>query len=324
MRRKFVALFICTILTFITPADASEHSFQSWLEVFMAEALDQGISQTTLDAAFQEIKPIPTIIKYDREQPEFTLTLQQYLDQMVPPIMVRWARKRYGQNQKLLQEISEKYDVQSRFLVALWGIETSFGRNTGGFKVIDALATLAYDERRTDFFRMELLDALWIIEDGRIKVENMKGSWAGAMGQAQFLPSVFTAYATDYDGDGQVDIWNSKGDVFATSANYLSQLGWRGDESWGRKVTLPKAGIAEEITGIEVKKPLSEWHELGLTRANGAPLPKADMEASLIILDDGEGPSYLVYDNFRAILHWNRSVKFAVAVGTLADAIVGR
>ena len=324
MRRGLVTLSLCTVLAFTIPAHAQEQSFEAWLDTFRAEAMAKGISKTLLDAAFQDTRPIPQIIKYDRAQPEFTLTLQQYLDQMVPPVMVKWARQRYGENRQLLEKITGKYDVQSRFLVALWGIESRFGRFTGNHKVIDALATLAYDERRDDFFRNELLDALRIAEDGHMELEDMKGSWAGAMGQTQFMPSVFTAYATDYEGDGRVDIWNSKGDVFASSANYLSQIGWRGDETWGRKVTLPKAGIAEVLIGLEVKQPLAAWHRLGVTRANGAPLPKADLEASLITLDDGEGPSYLVYNNFHAILTWNRSLKFAVAVGTLADAIVGR
>ena len=324
MRRRLVALSLCTVLAFTSSAHAQEQSFGAWLETFVAEAMTKGISKAVLDAAFQDTQPIPKIIEYDRAQPEFTLTLQQYLDRMIPPVIVKGARQRYGENRELLQEITRKYDVQSRFLVALWGIETRFGRFTGGYKVIDALATLAYDGRRGDFFRAQLFDALRILEDGHIEVENMKGSWAGAMGQAQFMPSTFAAYATDYEGDGRLDIWNSKADVFASAANYLSQLDWRGDQTWGRKVTLPKAGVAKEITGLEVKKPLAEWRRLGVTRANGAPLPKADLEASLITLDDGEGPSYLVYDNFRAILHWNRSLKFAVAVGTLADAIVGR
>ena len=258
MRRRLVALSLCTVLVFTSSAHAQEQSFGAWLEIFVAEAMTKGISKAVLDAAFQDTHPIPKIIEYDRAQPEFTLTLQQYLDRMIPPVIVKGARQRYGENRELLQEITRKYDVQSRFLVALWGIETRFGRFTGGYKVIDALATLAYDGRRGDFFRAQLLDALRILEDGHIEVENMKGSWAGAMGQAQFMPSTFAAYATDYEGDGRIDIWNSKGDVFASAANYLSQLDWRGDQTWGRKVTLPKAGVAKEITGLDVKKNLAE------------------------------------------------------------------
>jgi membrane-bound lytic murein transglycosylase B len=223
----------------------------------------------------------------------------------------------------LLEKVRRRYNVQPRFLVAFWGLESNFGEFTGGLSVIGALATLAYDERRSAFFRAQLLDALRILDQGHIDVANMKGSWAGAMGQLQFIPSTFVGYAVDFDGNGRRDIWNSLPDVFGSAANYLSSIGWRGDETWGREVRLPR-DFDWELASLSIRKPISDWQRLGVRRTDGRDLPKADISGSIVLPAGHKGPAFLVYGNFRAILDWNRSILYALAVGHLADRLAGK
>jgi len=199
-------------------------------------------------------------------------------------------------------------------------VETDFGRLTGGFPVISALATLAYDGRRSKYFRKALLGAIKIIDDGHIKAADMTGSWAGAMGQSQFMPSSFLAYAVDYDGDGRKNIWTSREDVFASTANYLARVGWKGDQTWGRAVRLPK-DMDPALAGLKIRKRLSQWRKLGVRRADGGALPKRDLMASLVLAEGPGSPAFLVYGNYRAILKWNRSTFYALAIGSLADRL---
>ena len=300
--------------------DEGVESFAEWREGVRSEALSLGISAATFDAAFSGIEPIPRVIELDRSQPEVTITFAQYLERVVPESRVELGRKLLAKHRDLLEPIGREYGVPPRFIVALWGIETSFGNFLGGFPVIGALATLAHDGRRSAYFRGELLDALRILEDGHIAPDAMVGSWAGAMGQSQFMPSSFVRYAVDYDGDGKRDIWGTHADVFASAANYLSQAGWRAGETWGRQVRLP-AGFDPAQADLKVKKTLAEWQALGLRRANGADLPQASMSGSVVLPGGKEGPAYLVYDNYRTIMRWNRSFYFATSVGLLADRI---
>ena len=213
--------------------------------------------------------------------------------------------------------------MQPRFIVALWGIETDFGRYLGGFPVIPALASLAYDGRRSTYFRKELFNALTVIDQGHIAAKDMMGSWAGAMGQNQFMPSSFLRYAVDYDGDGRRDIWGTHADIFASSANYLSKVGWRGDQTWGRRIRLP-GGFDRALVGLKVRKGLRDWQNLGVRRPDGRDLPTRNLRSSILQLGGVNGSAYVVYDNFHAILRWNRSNLFATAVGILADRIGGR
>jgi membrane-bound lytic murein transglycosylase B len=316
---------VCVIFGAIWLSASAGHAgeFQSWLAALKTEAASKGISQQTLDAAFRNVKPIPRVIELDRKQPEFTLTFEQYMQRVTPQSRVNKGRKRFSENKQILAEVSKKYGVQPQFLVAFWGIETDFGRVTGGFHVIPALATLAFDGRRSKFFRRELHLALRILEDGHITAANMVGSWAGAMGQPQFMPSSFVGYAVDHDNDGRKDIWTTKPDVFASAANYLSRYGWRGDERWGREVQLPN-GFDLALKGLKTRKKIQEWAALGVVKKDGAPLPVSDLEASLILPAKEGGPAFLVYKNYRVILKWNRSHYFAMAVGHLADRIAGR
>ncbi len=301
-------------------AAAAEQPFEEWLANLRSEALGLGIREATLGAAFQGVAPIPRVIELDRAQPEFTLTLAEYLGRTVPDARVQKGRERLARHKALLEEIARKHGVQPRFVVALWGIETDFGRVTGNFPVVPALATLAYDGRRSAYFRKELMDALRILDQGHIGVAEMKGSWAGAMGQCQFMPSSFISFAVDHDGDGRKDIWKNEADVLASAANYLGRSGWRMDQTWGRPVILTKP-LDPALVSLDQTRTLSEWSDLGVRRQNGGELPKRELKASLVRPDARSDAVYLVYDNYRTILKWNRSHFFAVAVGTLADQL---
>ncbi|UUX50164.1 lytic murein transglycosylase [Nisaea acidiphila] len=304
------------------PAEAiAAQPFEDWVKELKAEAAGQGIDQKILDQAFAGVAPIPRVIELDRKQPEFTLTFEQYLTRVVPNARIQKGRKLLAENKALLTEVSEKYGVQPRFIVALWGVETDFGRITGGFPVVASLATLAHDGRRSAFFRKELLLALKILDEGHIAPGDMKGSWAGAMGQSQFMPSSFHNFAVDHNGDGHKDIWGTKEDVFASIANYLSRSGWNADTNWGRAVALP-AGFDKSLVDSKKQKTMREWEALGVKRRDGGPLPERNLSSHLVVPGDGElAPAYLAYANYDVILKWNRSSYFATAVGTLADAI---
>ena len=323
IRITAIAIALGSAIAALPAYAQSDTSFAEWLTALRAEALEAGISNATLDASFAGVEPIPRIIELDRKQPESTLTFGQYIDRIVSKARVDRGRARLAENSPLLQEVAAKFGVQPRFVVALWGIETNFGQNTGGFSVIAALSTLAYDGRRSKYFRGELLNALQIVEQGHIRPEVMKGSWAGAMGQSQFMPSSFMNYAYDYDGDGAKDIWTTSADVFASAANYLSGVGWNSSLTWGREVRLPE-GFDPALADIKVKKKMSEWQTLGVRRADGSALPTREIEASVVFPGKAGGVAYIVYDNYRALLRWNRSLYFATAVGLLSDKIANQ
>ena len=294
----------------------------SWITALRVEATAKGVQAKTLDAALKNVELIPRVIELDRSQPEFTLTFDNYLSRVVTERRIQLARRLYITNLKILTKIGREFGVQPRFIVSLWGIESDFGRLTGGFQVVPALVTLAYDGRRSNYFRKELINALKIIDAGHISAGQMKGSWAGAMGQSQFMPSSFLNFAYDYDGDGRKDIWTTLPDVFASTANYLSQSGWHSDEISARRVLLSE-GILAGLEGLKTSKTLSEWQVLGVRRLDGSDLPIADMQGSLLKPGGPDGPVYLVYANYRTILKWNRSHFFALAVSHLADQIMG-
>ncbi|MEE8225737.1 MAG: lytic murein transglycosylase [Kiloniellales bacterium] len=304
------------------PASGADPDFAAWLTALRAEAIEQGISPTTLDDALQGIEPLADVIERDRRQPEFTQTFWNYLDRRVTPTRIERGRMLLAQNEELLAEVQRRYGVQPRFLVAFWGLESNFGDYTGNFPVIGAVATLAYDERRSAFFRAQLLDALRILEEGHITPAAMTGSWAGAMGQLQFIPSTFVHYAVDHDGDGRRDIWQSLPDIFASAANYLANIGWDGSKTWGREVRLPP-DFAWNLAGMDEQKDLADWQALGVRRADGRNLPQVDIAGSIVLPAGHRGPAFLVYRNFHAILGWNRSLFYAIAVGHLADRIAG-
>ncbi len=316
--KKILLIALLSIVSSNPVIAGDQASYNQWVSQFKQQARAQGVSEATLTAAFQESKFLPRVIELDRKQPESKMTFAQYEDRIVSQQRIKQGRHELKKHRAMLDKVSKAYGVQPQYIVALWGIETNFGSNTGGFDVIDSLGTLAYEGRRAEFFGKELMNALKIIDGGHISAADMKGSWAGAMGQSQFMPSSFLAYAQDYNKDGKKDIWNTQIDVFASAANYLARSGWKGDERWGRLV---KANIPESEIDRTNKKSLSEWARMGVTLPNGNPLPIADMTAGMVAPDGVNGPKYLTYSNYDVIMKWNRSTYFATSVGLLADAI---
>ncbi len=314
--------------------ELTEEGFAQYVIKLKAEALTKGFSKALIEESFAEVKFHKRAVKADRSQPENIETLDTYLPKRVPKWKVDKARVLYKEHQVLLNQIGEKYQVQPRFIVALWGLETNFGKFTGGYNVISALATLAYEGRRETFFKKQLMAALTILDEGHIRNENMKGSWAGAMGQNQFMPTSFLSYAVDGDGDGKKDIWQNQADVFSSMANYLQKEGWNDELTWGRQVKLPKnfdyTLAIPKNTGSrknwlkawsKTEKTLAQWQALGVRRSDGTNLPNVDIKAALVFPDDENGRVYLAYDNYKSLMHWNLSYYFVSSVGHLSDRI---
>ncbi len=319
--RCILAALLCGPVTAVQAAEAAQ-DFQRWLQELRREAAAQGISEATLERALRGLQPLPRVIELDRRQPEFTETFWNYLDKRVTPSRVAQGRRLLRRHGELLARVERRYGVPARYLVAFWGLETHFGRYLGRFPTVAALATLAHDRRRSDFFRKQVLAALRIIDQRHASAADMKGSWAGAIGQLQFLPSTFLAHAVDGDGDGRKDVWRDLEDVFASGGNYLHNLGWKYGERWGREVRLPR-DFDWTLARLELKKPVAEWARLGVRRADGSPLPAAALRGAIVLPQGHAGPAFLVYDNFEVILKWNRSLHYAIAVGYLADRLVG-
>ena len=324
LRATRYCLLSLLLVPLMLPAQepADQPPFQDWLRELRAEALALGISEATLATALDNVQLVERVLELDRSQPEFVQTFTRYTSLRISDAQIQRGQALLREHRDLLAEVQRRYGVQPQYLVSFWALESNFGRATGGFSVIEALATLAYDPRRANFFRQELLTALKVIDGGHISAERMSGSWAGAMGQLQFMPSTFDRYAVDGDGDGRIDIWNSLPDLFHSAGNFLASKGWRADERWGREVRLPE-GFDFALSGTEVRKPVNEWGELGVTQVNGSPLPRADLSWSVVIPAGAQGPAFLVYDNFRTTMVWNRSIFYALAVGHLADRLTG-
>ena len=324
---SFSPFVVAEEATGVQDSATQETKFNAYLETLKQEAKDKGISDATITAAFKDVVFKPLSVKADNNQPEKKLTLDEYIPRAVPAWKIKQAKHLYHEHFDDLKRIGETYGVQPRFIVALWGVESNFGRYTGNHNVVGALSTLAFDGRREALFRKQTIAALQIMNQGHISAEEMKGSWAGAMGQCQFMPTSFLAYAQDGNGDGKKDIWTTKADVFASTANYLKTEGWDDKYTWGRQIKVPH-GIDSALQGRDAEKGkyLQEWQKLGVTNLDGSPLPKLneDIKAWLIMPDDEAGRSYLVYNNYNVLMHWNRSYYFALAVSTLADKIVDK
>jgi membrane-bound lytic murein transglycosylase B len=310
-------------------APLPQPSFEEWLNGVRAEALTRGIGAATLDRALTGLEPVETVIQRDRTQAEIVQTLDQYLSQRVSKRVVQTAQTMRQSHRVLLKAVGEKFGVPPGILVSIWGLESNFGRFSGVRPSIATLATLAYDPRRSAMFRQELFDALTILDSGDVEPAAMRGSWAGALGQPQFMPSSFLLYAQDFDQDGKRDIWKSTPDVFASIANYLSAHGWSRDQTWGREVQVP-AAVLEALAQtapmqtdgclarrqMTVPLPLAEWKKLGLKTAAGGALPSAELEASLV---SGAKRHFLVYPNYQALLAYNCVNAYGLSVGLLAD-----
>ncbi|GAJ77345.1 LOW QUALITY PROTEIN: membrane-bound lytic murein transglycosylase B [Vibrio sp. JCM 18905] len=305
-----------------TSAFASSEGFDEYLNKLRAEARDKGISEQVISAAFANVEYKPRAVKADRNQPEKKLTLDEYIPRAVPEWKVKQARQLYKEHYTELKRIGDEYGVQPRFIVALWGVESNFGKFTGNFKVIDALSTMAFEGRREEFFRKETMSALQILDQGHIELDNFKGSWAGAMGQCQFMPSSFLRFAADGNGMVKKTFGNLKRRICINRLFEQVRLGQI--HLGGRQVKVPK-GIDRSLEGrtAEKGKYLQEWSKLGITKYDGSPLPKLDedIKAWLIMPDDENGRTYLVYNNYNVLMKWNRSYYFALAVSHLADRI---
>ena len=314
-----VAGFVASI-AFAQAEEKTAQGFAEYVTALKAEAKQKGFNESFLTDAFNDISFRPTVIKSDKNQPEKKITLDSYLASRVPDWKVQQAVEMYNKHKPLLEEIGQKYQVQPRFIVALWGNESNFGRIQGNYSVLSALASLAYEGRREKLFKDNLFAALTILDEGHTSVGALKGSWAGAMGQSQFMPISFLNYAVDYDGDGRKDIWQTEADVFASIANYLSSEGWDNNGTWGRQVSLTQPIKAFGLSK-SLYKPLADWQQAGVRRFDGSDLPNADISASLIMPDGSEGRVYLVYNNFHTLMKWNRSSYFGVSVGYLSERI---
>lgn len=330
MRLSLAALGVVLLLQQLPPiAPLPPPPFDEWLAGVRAEALSLGIKAATLDQALTGLEPIPTVIQRDRTQAEIVQTLDQYLKARVTPKVIQTARSMRKTHVELLENVEEKYGVPQGIVVAIWGLESNFGRFSGVRPTIATLATLAYDPRRSTLFRRELLDALKILDSGDVEPSALRGSWAGALGQPQFMPSSFLLYAQDFDGDGRRDIWKSTPDVFASIANYLKEHGWNSEQTWGREVSMPVASLARiaaaapiQTSGCLARRqmtaplPLAEWQKLGVRNVAGGALPNADISASLI---SGVKRHFLVYPNYQAILEYNCVNAYGLSVGLLGD-----
>lgn len=321
-RRAFLGLLAGSLVSLpARPLRAgSAASFEAWLAEFRAEARARGISAATLERAFSGVRPLDAVIEADRRQPERRLSFAEYRAKVVSEARIRRGRQLLAEHRALLERIRARYGVPPQTLVALWGIESSYGTYKGTYRVIDALATLAWEGRRAELFRRELLAALEILERGEREPERLLGSWAGAMGQCQFMPSSFLFYAVDFDGDGRRDIWTSLPDVFASMSHYLARAGWSGGQRWGRPVRLP-VRLDPALVGLDRREDLAAWSRRGVRTLEGGPLPVVPVQASLLLVDGESGPAFLVYSNFRTLMAWNRSTYFALSVGLLADAL---
>ena len=303
---------------------ATAQSFSEWRTVLRTEALNQGISPVLFDQAFAGITPDPQVIAADQSQPEFTRPVWEYLDSAVSSWRVARGKALLAEQAKTLQAIEARYKVEPSVLVAVWGMESSVDRQIGSKRVIRSLATLGYEGRRNDFWRSQLLAALHILQDGDIKINGMLGSWAGAMGQTQFMPTTYLQYAVDFDGNGRRDIWNSSADALASAANYLSLSGWQHGQPWGLEVQLHSRGFDYAIADGEQRKTLNQWLALGVSTRDKIDIRSLGQQSATLFLPSGhQGPAYLLLNNFRNILKYNNSTSYALAIGLLSNALQG-
>ena len=303
-------------------ASADEGDFAACVARLQAAARAEGISERVVDEVLGTVTQQERVLELDRKQPEFTLPFTEYYNRRVTPERVARGRALLAEHAAMLRGIERDFGVPAKYLVAFWGLETNFGSYFGDLPVPDSLTTLACDTRRSRFFAAELMDALRIVDAGDVPAARMKGSWAGAMGHVQFMPSIFRRYAVDGDRDGRRDIWGSVHDAMASAANFLRDSGWERNLRWGREVRLPR-GFDYLLAGREHKRPLSEWAKLGVTDPSKETLPRLDIPAALLVPSGHAGPAFLTYRNFEVIMRWNRSEFYALSVGRLADEIAG-
>lgn len=308
----------CILSLFMSINAMASQQWHDFVQSVRQEAIAQGIRPSTFDRAFHDVhEPNRHVLKYDRTQPEKRLTFLKYRNTRADAYRIKIGRKKLKQNYDLLTKIGREYGVSPCFIVSLWGLETSYGHFMGKFPVIQSLATLAFDSRRSAFFRKELLIALHIVDEGHVDLSKFKGEWAGATGQPQFLPSSWKKFAVDYNGNGKRDIWVEKADIFASIANYLKLNGWQSGGPWAIDVRVPST-ISDELLTRKVKKQVHAWISMGIRPVNQV-LP-AGSDIASVIRPYG-GPSMMIFNNFNVIMRWNRSTYYAGTVGYLAEQI---
>ncbi|WP_316356681.1 lytic murein transglycosylase [Devosia sp.] len=314
-----LALAAALSLGAVAPSLANSADFVRGL---WPQAEARGVSRAAFEAAFSGYSYIPKVMELTRKQPEFSQTVQQYIDKRVTAAQAQKGQAMRAEWNQTLTGSQQRWGVQPEFVLAIWGMETNFGGFMGGENTIHALATLTEGGYRPDFFREELLTALRIVSDGHVSANNMTGSWAGAMGHTQFMPSSFMRYAIDYNGDGRKDIWNSVQDALGSTANYLDSFGWRPGETWGYEIKLPSGFNFAAARQLE-RAPLSQWQAMGIQRVSGKAFPRPSDVARLYMPAGANGPAFLLLPNFDVIKRYNNSDSYALAVGHLADRIIG-
>lgn len=312
--------FLCLVFL-TTSVFANSQSFEDFLNQVRKTATEQGVSKATIDKAFFGLTPNLDILKSDSAQAEFNQNFWHYVNKRVSQVRLNNGNDTLKQNASLLNKTSQKYGVPAYVLVAFLGLESNYGNYMGNENLVRSLATLAYDPRRSGFFTKEFIALLKLIDKNTIPLD-AKGSWAGAMGAVQFMPTNVIAYGVDANNDGKVNLWNDKEDIYASAANFLKKLGWKKREKWGREASIPK-NFDYRLTGLETKRTVNEWAALGILRGNGSRLPNSNFKASLIVPMGHRGPAFLVYRNFDTILGWNRSILYALSVAYLSDRLNG-
>ena len=312
--------FLCLVFL-TTSVFANSQSFEDFLNQVRKTATEQGVSKATIDKAFFGLTPNLDILKSDSAQAEFNQNFWHYVDKRVSQVRLNNGNDTLKQNASLLNKISQKYGVPTYVLVAFLGLESNYGNYMGNENLVRSLATLAFDPRRSGFFTKEFIALLKLIDKNTIPLD-AKGSWAGAMGAVQFMPTNVIAYGVDANNNGKVNLWNEKEDIYASAANFLKKLGWKKGEKWGREASIPK-NFDYRLTGLETKRTVNEWAALGVLRGNGSRLPNSNFKSSLIVPMGHRGPAFLVYRNFDVILGWNRSILYALSVAYLSDRLNG-
>lgn len=322
MTVKFWIRFLVFVMAVAAGTASAEAEFAACVPGLQQRALAAGVTPATVNDVLAKVQYVPRVIELDRRQPEFSETFHNYLNVRVSEDRINRGRQMLAQHRALLTRLQKEYGVPPQYLMAFWGLETNYGSYLGNMPVLDSLATLACDARRSEFFTLELIQALKMVDEKIVTPERFVGSWAGAVGNMQFMPTAYRAYAVDGDGDGRADLWRSVPDAMASAARYLQRMGWAEGERWGREVLLP-ARFDYALTGLGERQPLSFWRKQGVTMTDGTALPDLDMKASILVPAGHTGPAFIVYDNFNVIMRWNRSEFYAIAVGHLADRING-
>lgn len=328
--KRFTVVALLAIVATLPPSYADElqqyieqqrQEFSACLSDKAIAALKAGVSESRVESEFANLVFVPRVIELDRSQPEFVSTFPDYFSKRVNQWRIDKGREKYDSYREFLGELTQKYGVPGHYIISFWGLETNYGGYKGNMSTLDSLATLACEPRRATFFTQELFLALKLMDRENLKKEQMQGSWAGAMGHTQFMPTAYTNYAIDGDGDGVVNLWESEKDALSSAAHFLWKLGWTPGVRWGREVLLPE-NFDYSLTG-QSSKSIAEWADMGITKADKSSLGNANIQAKLLVPAGASGPAFLTYGNFKTILRWNNSEFYGIAVGQLANRIIG-